>query len=149
MNIPNPFSLAALLLGSALGSLAPAVAAQVSVPGDFATPQDAVDGSPAGSTIVIAGGVWGTLVIDKELAIVGDPQVTFEGAIGPPTGFKGLAPAIYLDGPGAGRVTLVNVLTSASYEGFRGFQPSHVTAGIAGGNFDSLRLYDCTILGVE
>lgn len=125
--------------------------AQVFVPGSFSTPQAAIDGSPAESTIIVAGGTWGPLTIDKAITLIGHPAPTFVADDGPNFHYNGQDPAIFLDGPGSGQVTLVNVICSASFMRFlpSGSSISRVTPGIAGGGFDELHVYDCTISAVE
>jgi len=138
----------ALACLSALG-LASSASSQVTVPGDFSTPQLAVDASPSGSTVIVAGGTWGPLSIDKELTLIGEPRATFEAGVGPNFSYFGMDPAIYLDGPGSGTVKLVNIQTSTNFDGFRGFAVSRVTSGIVGANFDAVHVYDSLIFGVE
>jgi hypothetical protein len=124
---------------TALG-LASFASDQVHVPGDFNSPQEAVDASSAGSTIIVAGGTWGPPMIDKPLAMIGEPRAIFEAGIGGNGYSRGTDPAILLFGSGSRKVTLVNLTASQNYERLSSYQPSSISAGIAGVNFDSVHL---------
>lgn len=115
----------------------------VHVPGDYASVQQAIDGSPPRSRILVHGGIYPSIVIDKPLTIVGDPAPLFvidDAAIG-------VAPApIRLAGPGAGTVVLCNLVTGG-YVG--GPYLSATESGVAGGGFSELQIYDCEIVAPD
>ena len=67
-------SLGILLVAASSGS------AQVYVPGDYATIQDAIDSVAAGTVIVVNGGTYDAIVIDKAVTLVGDPMPTIDNS---------------------------------------------------------------------
>ena len=117
-----------------------ALAQTVIVPGDHPDPQSAVNGVAPGTTILVQGGSWPPLTIDKELTIIGDGATAHFS----PQGH--VAPGIRLVGPGTGRVVLVNVSTSAVVSGSTYFRGGD---GIAGGGFDELHVLDSSIAAGE
>ena len=111
-----PYALLAVAL------VATASLAQVTVPGDFATLQAAIDAASPGDVILVDGGDHHTTVIDKPLTIVGTPNRPFlrtPAANEVPANEETQPPAVSLDGPGAGRVTLVNVGVGGQIDGFK------------------------------
>jgi hypothetical protein len=128
----------------AVVTLCASLGAQIDVPGDYPDPQTAIDNASAGAVIVIHGGIWGPLVIDKALTLVGDPRPYLEGD--QTFGFGTQAPPIQLNGPGGGEVVLVNLQLGGTVNGATF---SSACAGICGGGFDELHIFDCAIAGPE
>lgn len=131
-------------LALAVSLLAASLHAQVTVPGDFATLQAALDAAPPGAFIYVDGGEHVATVIAKPVTIVGTPDVPL---LRTPTSSESFdffqEPAIELAGPGSGVVTLVNVRTGGTTEGFFF---STAGAAIEGGGFDELRVLHSEIL---
>ncbi len=123
-------------------SLADDASAQlVEVPGDHADLQTAIDLVAPGTTILIHGGQYEAIVIDKPLTLIGDPPPY----ITPGGSNPALAEAaIRLVGPGAGTVRLVDLLIGGTVYGgfFSASEPS-----IAGGGFDQLEVFDSIVEG--
>lgn len=117
-----------------------ALAQTVTVPGDYPDPQSAVNAVAPGTTILVDGGSWPPLTIDKALTIIGDGATAHFS----PQGH--VAPGIRLLGPGAGSVVLANVSTSAVVSGLSYFRGGD---GIAGGGFDELHVLDSSISAGE
>lgn len=116
----------------------------VHVPGDYPDPQAAIDAVPPGSTVVIQGGTWGPLLVNKALRIVGEPRPSLEGGYRPPV--PGFSSPITLEGPGSGSVELGNL----SLGGFiDGVLFSRNAAGISGGGFDELVVVDSSVSSPE
>jgi len=129
------------LVPLALLLLAPLAAAQViDVPGDFPDPQSAVVAAPDGATILVHGGQWLPLVIDRPLTLVGDGLPLFLPDGPPPTA---LSP-VTLAGPGHGVVRLVGIQLGGGVDGsvYEACDPS-----ISGGGFDALHVFDSLIVG--
>jgi len=116
--------------------------AQIHVPGDFADLQDAIDAASPGDVIVVHGGTFQAITIDKALTLLGSPPPLLEPT---PNGSGYLAP-ITLAGPGSGEVVLSRIRTGGTAVGFT---QSFNTAGILGGGFDELHLYDCDVHSPE
>lgn len=112
------------------------------VPGDHATVQEAIDAAAPGDRIVIHGGTHGSITIDRPLTLVGDPAPLFVNGDVSLSG-TALAP-IRLAGAGTGRVVLCNLEVGGTVNGT---WFSVTEAGIDGGGFDELHLYDCTVVG--
>jgi hypothetical protein len=112
------------------------------VPGDHATVQGAVDAAAPGDRIVVHGGTHASITIDRPLTLVGDPAPLFVN--GDVSLFGTALAPIRLAGPGAGRVVLCNVAVGGTVNGT---WFSLTEAGIDGGGFDELHLYDCTVAG--
>lgn len=111
------------------------------VPGDFASVQDAIDAAAPGDRIVVHGGTYDSITIDRPLTIVGDPTPLFVNGDAS-LGATALAP-IRLQGSGAGRVVLCDVAVGGTVNGFLfSFQEG----GIAGGGFDELSLFGCSVV---
>lgn len=108
------------------------------VPGDFATPQDALDAAPSGALIVVHGGSWDAMVISKPVTLVGEPRATIGG---PP--FPTGTPVL-LSGPGAGVVTLCNFEIGGVFSD--SFLSASPPPGISGSGFDQLHLKDCYVI---
>lgn len=120
-------------------ALFPSVAlAQIHVPGDFAEVQDAIDAASPGDVIVVHGGTFASITIDKPLTLLGSPAPLFE----PTSSGSGYLSPIRLAGPGSGEVVLSNVRTDGIAVGL---SHSLTTAGIGGGGFDELHVYDSDI----
>ena len=130
-----PFSLALLTL---------AIPAQVAdVPGDYGDLQTAIDSSAAGSVLVVHGGTWQAIRIDKPLTIIGEPMTTIEGRlVGTNPNDSHYEPPIMLAGPGSGAVVLSNVRTGGEVPGN---VIGQATPGIMGGGFSELHVYDSVI----
>jgi hypothetical protein len=124
-------------LGLGLAFSRPAQAQVIEVPEDYPGVQDAIDAAPAGATIVVHGGTWGAITIDKALTLIG--PATFEGAS---AGSIWSAP-ITLAGPGAGHVVLSNLSTGKEF--VDGSEYYSVSPGITGGGFDALHVYDSSV----
>jgi len=125
-----------------LSLLAPlARAGEVHVPGDFPDLQAGIDGAAPGDVVIVHGSNFGPVVIDKPLTIIGDPPfLMFGGCASDPACATCPPPesAFRLEGPGAGKVTLV---------GFKIVNPDCLwpAPGISGGGFDELHLYSSVI----
>jgi hypothetical protein len=128
------------VLISALLHAGPVLAATITVPGDYPDVQTAIDNASPGDTIVVQGGSWETITIDKALAIIGDPAPTFLGSQSG-TGLEGQSP-ITLAGPGSGRVSLENVIVGGNIPPL---SYNDGAAGVSGGGFAALYVYDSTI----
>ncbi|HEX5010880.1 MAG TPA: hypothetical protein VFY71_10805 [Planctomycetota bacterium] len=123
-----------------LAVVAAPVAAQIFVPEDFPDPQSAIAAAPTGGVIVVHGGQWLPIVIDKPLTLIGDPQPLFMPDGPPPVP----QPIVTLAGPGAGRVVLQNVWLGG---GVDGTVYSDCAPSITGGGFDALHVFDSLIEG--
>ena len=126
--------------------LAPSgLADQIDVPGDYAVLQDAVDAASPGDVIVVDGGEHPSIVVDKELSIVGvagnPPFLHVDFGVGP----LGQDPAVTLDGPGSGRV----VLSGVEVGGTAGGVVNGAADPIAGGGFDELWILHSTVTATE
>jgi len=133
--IPN---LTALLLLALTGGLGAQV---IDVYGSEYDLQTAVEAAPAGATLLIHGGPYEPLVIDKPLTLIGDPAP----AITPGGNNPELATApVRLAGPGGGRVRLVNLQLGSSANGgfFFDSEPS-----IVGGGFERVEVFDSVVEG--
>ncbi len=125
-------------------ALAPtlAFAGQIDVPGDYSDLQTAIDNANPGDVILIHGGTWGGVVVDKPLTLLGDPKPTIEGR--PLPGEWGSP--ITLAGPGSGEVTLANLDIGGMVSGII---YGKTLAGISGGGFLKLHVYDSEVSGPE
>jgi hypothetical protein len=112
----------------------------VSVPEDYSDLQAALDGVSANATIVVHGGQWLPIVIDKPVTIIGDPQPLIMPDGPPPTA----ASPVTLAGPGSGVVRLVNLQLGGGVDG--GFY-SACDPSIAGGGFAALHVFDSLVEG--
>ncbi len=136
---------ARFLLASFL--FAPLVEADVLyVPGDFPDVQTAIDNASSGDTIVIQGGTWGPLVIDKPLQLVGDPLPLIQGEWDSVM-ITTFHPPITLAGPGSGAVVLARLEVGGLVNG--ACCGSAASPGITGGGFSELRVYDSSVQGPE
>jgi hypothetical protein len=115
--------------------LAAPAAAQIHVPGDYPTLQDAIDGASPGDVIVCAGGPGTPVVVDKPLTILVENRLSlYAGCIQ-----DGKADsAIRLEGPGSGKVVLANLILGSK-------DCNYPAPGISGGGFDELHVLDTTI----
>jgi hypothetical protein len=125
----------------ALLLLAPLAAAQViDVPGDFPDPQSAIAAAPAGATVLVHGGQWLPVVIDKPLTLLGEGLPLFL-----PDGPAPMALSpVTLAGPGHGVVRLVGIELGGGVDG--SFY-SECAASISGGGFDALHVFDSLVAG--
>lgn len=106
---------------------------RILVPDDAPTLQEAIDLALSGGTIVVrTGAPQAPIVVDKELTIVGDPEVIVK--IGDEASGDCFSPAVTLAGPGQGRVTLSGLRTITGADCFA--QP----VAIGGGGFDELHV---------
>jgi hypothetical protein len=122
---------------------APSLEADVlEVPDDYADPQTAIDNASPGDTIIIHGGTWPPITIDKPLSLVGAPSPTIEAES---PGALVVAP-ITLDGPGSGVVTLSRITVGGTAIGAISSQNA---PGIRGGGFLELHVYDSEIHAPE
>ena len=135
---------------AALLTLAPLLcAAQLHVPGGFATLQAAIDAASPGDVIVIHGGVHAPVVIDKDLYLVGEagnrPSIRYTQP-GEETVAFVQDPAIRLAGSFDGTLTLscidIGGTTDGSYFGTPG-------NAIAGDGFAQLALLHCDVRAPE
>ncbi len=126
------------LLLPAVVALAPTTSAQViDVPGDYPTPQDAIDNAPPGAVIRVSG-YWESIVVDRALTLIG--PATFTGRW---TGICCIDAPIQLAGPGHGTVVVSDI--STGMEGVNGSYLLSLPAGIQGGGFDELHVIDSEI----
>jgi hypothetical protein len=116
-----------------------ASAAEIHVPGDYATLQAAIDAASPDDVIVVSGpGSQDPVVVDKPLTILGDPTFNIKVTClslgsGPPVhGF-------HLAGPGSGRVVLGNVTSTTGDCLYPG-------SSIFGGGFDELHIFNATFI---
>ncbi|HTE06708.1 MAG TPA: hypothetical protein VK824_10965 [Planctomycetota bacterium] len=119
--------------------------AQVHVPGDFPTIQDALDAVPDGAIIIVHGGIHGSIHIDRPVTLLGDPMPVIRTSCCEPFSEIEL-PAIRLDGPGHGSVVLQRVATQGKVQD--GFETAG-GAGITGGGFDELLVLHADIAGSD
>ena len=106
----------------------------IDVPADFPAVQAAVDAAQAGDVILIDGGTYAEAVtIDKAVTLVGraGPVSTISA------GVAQAGPAIRLQGPASGVVTLCNLTIAV--------QGDHAHSAIEGGGFSELRVMHCDI----
>ena len=129
-----------LVLLSLLLFATPTSARRWYVPGDFYDVQSAIDGAQPGDTIVIQGGTWGPLVVDKPLHLMGDPTTTIYGGGTPPL----FESPITLAGPGFGTVVLSRIEVGGW---ILAHQYQNSAAGVSGTGFSELLVYDSTIHG--
>lgn len=127
----------AVFVLSLLALAAPA-GAQLEVPGDYDTVQEALDAAPADSTIVIHGGTWRELVVTKPVTLVGDPAPLITLWCSSTGG------AIFLDGPGHGAVVLENLHVEYESQAETCGNPPPL---IAGDGFEQLLVLSSTLLG--
>ena len=102
--------------------------AQLHVPGDYATIQLAIDNASPGTTILIHGGTYGPIVVDKALTFVGDPApliVNNNIAEAPLLA----APPVRLAGPGSGSVVFSNVNVGGTVDGVTGLGTGPASLG--------------------
>jgi len=127
-----------LLLLASVALDATASAQVIRVPGDYPTPQDAVDHAPPGATIRVSG-TWTSVVIDRPLTLLG--PATFEGRW---TGSCCIDAPIQLAGPGHGTVVVSDIATGQEW--VQGSYLISLPAGIQGGGFDELHVIDSVIM---
>ena len=120
----------------------PALAATHHVPGDFPDVQSAINAASPDDTIVVHGGLWGSIVIDRPLHLLGDPGATF---VGTAVGSHYAAP-ITLAGPGTGTVILSPLHVSGDPSGY---VVSTRSPGIQGTGFSELHVYDSMVFAPE
>lgn len=116
---------------------APAVADVLRVPGEYGTIQEAIDAAQPDDTIVVRGGTYLPIVVDKPLTILGDPGalIQYDETVGPPV------PVVRLAGPGSGSVVLAGLWLSGG-----GTIQFHANGEppIAGDGFDELQVHRCS-----
>ena len=134
-----------LRFAAVLSLVAVARAQTFEVPGDFATIQSALDAAPAGAVIVVRGGTWGSITIERPVTLIGAPAPLFEGGDGGVTDLPNRWDApITLAGPGHGSVVLVGIKTFKEFvDGMSKY--GYVAPGIEGGGFDELHVYDSDV----
>ncbi len=116
-------------------------AATLEVPSPYPTVQAAINAASAGDIILVHGGTYGPVVVDKALTIIGDPMPTISNTIAAGS-MPSVPPAIGLAGPGSGVVRLVNLKTRGVTDGMYYGQTN---SGIGGGGFAELHVEDCDI----
>ena len=137
----QPFTL--VLITLTLAAAGPVHAAgEIHVPGDYLDPQAAINAALPGDLIVVHGGTWRSITIDKPLHLLGDPAPLFEGMLQGTFSLDYVSP-LTLAGPGSGVVTLSNIKTGGSIGGIA----SHVGSGVTGGGFDELHIFDSVLRG--
>lgn len=136
------FAFAVAFAAAAAAQLASA--AQIHVPGDFAVLQDAIDAAAPNDVIIVHGGTHDPITITKPLTIVGQPMAAIDNTlIGSPAHHHHQVDNVTLLGPGAGRVTLVNLDVKGVSD--LGFHFSSMGSRIAGGGFAELLVLDCKL----
>jgi hypothetical protein len=131
------------LLASASLLVSDLVSAQlIEVPGDHSDLQDAIDAASAGATILVHGGTFRSITVDKPLTIVGWPEPLILGDDSQPA----FQPPITLAGPGSGEVILARIRVEGTIDG-RFFGSS--TPAITGGGFAELHVYDSFVHAPE
>lgn len=127
----------------------PARTGTLHVPAEVASLQQAIDQSAPGDVIVVHGGQWADLVIDKPLTIVAPffaPAFVEVSSSHPGLGGCDPVAAVTLDGPGSGTVTLSGLFILCGEMGPLVCNPY---AGVLGGGFDELRLIDTDVWAGE
>lgn len=123
-------------------ALAAPLAAPIDVfPGDPAALQNAIDAAPPGATILVHGGTYDPITIDKPLDIIAEPRasLTITGACP----FVTAEALVTLAGPGSGRTTLNNFGVAGFVDGF--FFCGDPDPLVVGGGFDEFWLVDSTL----
>ena len=140
----KPSSSLALVL-----ALAAPASAEINVPGDFATVQEAIDAATPGELIIVHGGVHGPIRIDKPLTIQGvktgtpfpqSPLFKIDPSLCCP-----VPPVIELVGPGSGEVVLAGIRTDGVFSPW-GSAPFMNRNAIRGSGFDALYIFDSNLL---
>lgn len=116
-------------------------AARLHVPGDYDELQAAIDQALPGDTIVVHGGVFDPVTIDKPLTIVGEPRPTIRFDVTTSPGeFR---PAhLRLEGDGTGIVVLRNLQIGP---GDLRFSQVNVDPAITATGFEELHVHDCDV----
>lgn len=130
-----------LLVGSAQASV---IVVDPNGSGNFTDLQPAIDSAVANDVIHIKGGTYGSIVISKPLTLVGSPVATIEPS--PHPLFPIQEDAISLAGSGSGTVTLVNINTGGTTNGFFLAQSGRA---IAGNGFEKLVIINSDIIAPQ
>jgi len=144
MKLPMKGILITNLFVAALGG--PVHSGTILVPSQIADLQVAINTANANDCIIVNGGTYPPIVIDKPLTIIGDATPTIDNTATPFVD-PNVLPAIELLGPGSGSVKLVNVRTRGLTDGSVNF--STTNSGISGGGFDELYIEECDIESAE
>lgn len=126
-------------IGCVLVTVNLAQAQTIEVPGDYSDLQTAIDAAPPDATILVHGGHWFALTLQKPVRIVGDPMPHIWGDGSPVN-----QAAITLDGPGSGNVILSNLDVGVQVNAGAAVISE---PGIQGGGFDGLFVYDSHVSG--
>lgn len=119
-------------------------AAQLHVPGDFSELQDAIDNAQTGDTILVHGGIFNPITIDKPLTIVGEPRPTIRYDADVLWGGVGYTqPHVTLAGDGSGVLVLQNLQIGPGWLDWN--HAYQAAPAIEGGGFEELHLHDCRV----
>jgi len=132
-----------LVLVPAADSRSSAGGGVLNVPGDYADLQEAIYRALPGDTILVHGGVWGPLTIDKPLTLLGNARPLIQGDGTPPYDFS---PPITLAGPGWGDVVLADLEIGGTIHGYA-YTATSSRPGIEGGGFAELHIVDSHVEG--
>jgi hypothetical protein len=124
-----------------LASLLPArpAADVLHVPGDYLNPQAAIDAAMPGDVVVIHGGTWTTLRLDKPLTLIGDPAPVL---LPQQKGFLLVSPLV-LAGSGRGEVVVANIeFGGAAVDD----SVTYLEPAISGDGFRELYVYDSKVV---
>lgn len=113
-----------------------AVAQAIHVPGDYPTIQQALDAAPSGAVVIVHGGIWDAITIERPVTLIGDEFPVIGGV-------SGYFAPIALQGSGKGRVVIQGVAVGGVFTD--SFVSARPPAGIQGGGFEELYVSSAAI----
>lgn len=119
-------------------------AAQLHVPGDFIELQDAIDNAQPGDMILVHGGIFNPITIDKPLTILGEPRPVIRYDADVLWGGVGYTqPHVTLAGDGSGVLVLRNLQIGPGWLDWN--HAYQAAPAIEGGGFEQLHLVDSQV----